>query len=124
LQDQWEELLDETVQDGLLVPTGRTFAFAHLSYQEYLAAKDLFEPGARKATHALASFLGGDEWWREVILFYIALSDKPKDIERFVREIAIKVLARTGDDSVKSRAHFLLEWLKMSFPGAQPDFNL
>jgi len=123
LQEQWEELLDETVQDGLLVPTGPTFAFAHLSYQEYLAAKDLFEPGARKATHALTSFLGGDEWWREVILFYIALSDKPKDIEQFVRETAIKVLARTADDSVKSRAHFLLEWLKMSFPGAQPDFN-
>src|SRR5260370_42641164 len=51
------------------------------------------------------------------------LSDKPKDIEQFTRETTIKVLARTEDDSVKSRAHFLLEWLKMSFPGAQPDFN-
>jgi predicted NACHT family NTPase len=124
LQDYWQDLLDETVQDGLLIPTGPTFAFAHLSYQEYLAAKDLFEPGDSKATHAVVSFLSGEEWWREVVLFYIALSDKPKDIERFIRKTANKVLTRTGDESVKSRAHVLFEWLKMSFPGSEPDFSL
>jgi len=122
LSDKWQTLLEETIHDGLLTPTGVTFTFAHLSFQEYLAAKSLFEPNSKRAEKAMRDFLTGDDWWREVVSFYIALSADPKDVEHFIKRMTDNVIARTANDAVKSRAHFLLETLMMCFPGAQPNF--
>ena len=47
LVDRWQRLLEELVQDGLLVPAGLNYTFAHLSFQEFLAAKDLFDPNEK-----------------------------------------------------------------------------
>jgi predicted NACHT family NTPase len=123
LRERSEKLLEETIQDGLLIPTGITFAFAHLSFQEYLTAKSLFEPNSGKAAQVFRSFLNGDDWWREVVTFYIALSPDPKDVEHFVRRMAEKVRSKTARDVVRSRADFLLETLMMCFPGAEPNFK-
>lgn len=119
LREQWQRILEETVHDGVLIPMGLNYAFAHLSFQEYLAAKELFEPTGRKAVLAFKSFLEGDEWWREVAMFYIGLSNDPQEIEGFIRKSARTVISKTANGAVKTRAEYLLEGLIMSFPGAQ-----
>jgi predicted NACHT family NTPase len=124
LRAKSQKLLEETIQDGLLIQTGITFAFAHLSFQEYLSAKSLFEPNSGKAAQVFRAFLEGDDWWREVVTFYIALSTDPKDVEHFVHRMAEKVRSKTARDFVRSRAGFLLETLAMCFPGAEPNFKL
>lgn len=124
LREKSQKLLEETIQDGLLVPTGLTFAFAHLSFQEYLAAKSLFEPNSGKAAQVFGSFLNGDDWWREVVTFYIALSTDPSDVEHFIHRIAERVRSKTARDVVRNRAYFLLETLAMCFPGAEPNFRV
>jgi hypothetical protein len=124
LEDKWETLMREVVQDGLLIPMACSYTFAHLSFQEFLTAKELtFEPKALRARQAFRDFLGGNDWWREVVLFYIALAGKPKEVEQFIREMAEEVRSKTANDNVKSRAGYLLENLMSFFPGARPDFN-
>jgi hypothetical protein len=59
--------------------------------------------------------LGGDDWWREVATFYIALSSDPKDVEHFIRRVALKAKAKWDRDMVHRRAHFLFEVLAASF---------
>lgn len=124
LEDKWETLMREVVQDGLLIPMACSYTFAHLSFQEFLTAKELtFEPKALRARQAFRDFLGGNDWWQEVVLFYIALAGKPKDIEQFIKEMAEEVRSKTANDNVKVRTGYLLESLMSFFPGARPDFK-
>ncbi len=123
IREKWQKLMEETIQDGLLIPTGLTSAFAHLSFQEYLTARSLFEPNSGKASYAVRAFLMGDDWWREVVTFYIALSSDPTDVEHFIHQTAEKIKAKTAKDSVVTRAGLLLEILMTCFPGAQPNFQ-
>ena len=88
LNNEWQQLLEETLQDGLLIPIGVNYAFAHLSFQEFLAAKDLFEPNGRKAARAFRQYLSGDDWWREVVLFYMGLSPDPRTLNN-LSELAL-----------------------------------
>jgi len=48
LDNRYRELLDEIVQDGVLIRSGSVYAFKHLSFQEYLAAKDIHGPTGRR----------------------------------------------------------------------------
>ncbi len=74
-ENSWQELLNETLQDGLLVRTGTALTFCHQSFQEYLAARDLqSDPTRRKPRQALSAFLKGNNWWREVLAFYVGNS--------------------------------------------------
>jgi hypothetical protein len=125
LNNEWQRLLEETLQDGLLISVGVNYAFAHMSFQEFLAAKDLFEPNGRKASRAFRDYLSGEDWWREVTLFYIALSSDPKDLEHFIKSCAHQVLSKgAAPQSVANRLHFLLEGLMTCFRGAQPNFEV
>lgn len=124
LDNEWELLLEETLQDGLLISVGANYAFAHLSFQEFLAAKDLFQPSGQKAGRVFRNYLSGDDWWKEVALFYIAMSSDPKDLEHFMRDCAHQVLSKTADRSAANRLGFLLEMLMSYFRGAKPNFNL
>ncbi len=65
--------LDDVARAGLLTeaPAGR-YAFAHLTFQEYLAARHVgATPGLVKS---LADNVD-DPWWRETILLYAATAD-------------------------------------------------
>jgi hypothetical protein len=123
LESRAAALLEEIVHDGLLVRIGNGYIFSHLSFQEYLAAKDLMEPKGTKAAEALARYLKGDQWWKEVLSFYVALSGQPKDIELFIRAEAVKAVRKTPDQQVLQRTIGLLKEIAEAYPGARPDLE-
>jgi DNA phosphorothioation-dependent restriction protein DptG len=117
LLNEAENVLNDLLQDGLITKAGSKLAFAHLSFQEYLAAKDLFDPTGQKVTQALKWFLSGDDWWREVLGFYVGLSTKPREIEDWVFNSA-KSLGRTqATGTFDQPISFLLKLLETYFPG-------
>lgn len=120
LAKAWEKLLDEILQDGLLVPVGPGFGFAHLSFQEFLAAKELLDPRGRRAIQAFQRFLLGEDWWHEVLSFYVEMTGKPQDMTSFIGEMTHRAMLKSGDVNVKARARTLLERLAIAFPGAKP----
>ena len=68
-----EAFLDDISRNGLLgeAPAGR-YAFTHLTFQEYLAARHI--SAAPDLVKGLAGNVG-DPWWHETILLYAATSD-------------------------------------------------
>ena len=123
LQDQVDALLTELVQDSLVVPVGSAYIFSHLSYQEFLAAKNLLQPSEHRVKRALADFLAGDDWWRDVLVFYIGLLGQPKEIEELVHRGVSSYLSKNKDYGVVSRAHYLLEAMMSMIPGSLPSFR-
>ena len=99
LKSQWELVLGDILQDGLVVQNGSTFAFRHLSFQEYLAARDLADPTNHKQDQTLGWYFQGEDWWREVLTFYIGLSNKPLEVSRWLDSVAAKIQARGAKDT-------------------------
>jgi hypothetical protein len=120
----WDSLLNEIVEDGLLTRVGASLAFSHLSFQEFLAARDLQEPTGHRAKQALRWYLLGNDWWREVLMFYVSLADRPADSEHWIADNAEKASVKaTSTESVGDlleRATYLQETLNAAFPAYQP----
>jgi formylglycine-generating enzyme required for sulfatase activity len=68
------DFVDEVRQrSGLLVEIGTgTYAFSHLTFQEYLAARQIME---NKGEQGLLIEMADDEWWEEVTLLYAGMTD-------------------------------------------------
>jgi energy-coupling factor transporter ATP-binding protein EcfA2 len=68
-----EAFLDDILRNGLFVeaPSGR-YSFAHLTFQEYLAARHV--SASPDLVKSLASKVH-DPWWHETILLYAATAD-------------------------------------------------
>lgn len=116
LQHRTEEVLSELVVDGLLVPTGSVLSFPHLSFQEFLAAKDLMGLHHDRANQRLDAFLRGDDWWREVLTFYVSFHDKPSEVEEWITSGVGRTLPQTSDEIVRSRAVDLCKVILTNFP--------
>jgi len=119
LSDQCEALLGDMIQDGLLVRNGSTFSFAHLSFQEYLSARDLADPTNKKREDALRRYLEGDDWWGEVMAFYVALSKRPRDMEAWLannERYTIDQSRRLDVHEVRRRAEHLRTVIMESSP--------
>jgi hypothetical protein len=116
LLPETHRLLNEICEDGLLVPFGDNFCFPHLSFQEFLTAKSLCSTGVSDRTFdmVLRRFLRGDDWWKEVLIFYIGLSGNPQEMEHWIR---LKAGARNALTDIPQRVDFLLLELKNAFPG-------
>jgi predicted NACHT family NTPase len=69
---EWEVLQEELVIDGLLTKSGDVLQFSHHSFQEFLAANDFIgSPEPTRVNRALEAYLRGDDWWGQVLEFYL-----------------------------------------------------
>jgi len=68
------DFLDEVRErSGLLVEVGQgTYAFSHLTFQEYLCAREVAD---NEHMRGLLLERAGDEWWQEVTLLYAGMAD-------------------------------------------------
>ena len=119
--EAFPDLLQELIEDGLLVCSGNIYYFSHQSFQEYLAAKDLADPSGRRQTQVLRWYLEGNDWWREVVLFYISMQ-RPQDSETWIRKEAEQLVPRSPQvaNRIQHEFHTLMEHLQLTFSGYQP----
>lgn len=68
----------------MLVRAGRDHSFPHLSFQEYFASRALATPDMVAANEALKEYLGGDDWWRDVLEFYLLGTARPFRIDWWI----------------------------------------
>ena len=120
LAKNWHTLLSEVVQDGLVQNLGDNFLFSHFSFQEFLTAKFLSNGETRRAELAVRSFFKGNDWWREVMGFYVEFTLRPHDMLAWLRRQKEKAASKTtgaitGD--LEARHQFLVEKLLVLFPG-------
>jgi hypothetical protein len=110
-KQEMPELTSELLMDGILARSADEFFFAHLSFQEFLCAKHFLAlPNNR--THidgAIEDYLDGEDWWREVVRFYLALSENP-------RALAEWLLVRLNNSGVDNRAREIWEEIENAFP--------
>ncbi len=84
---EWARIQDELMIDGLITKSGTVLQFAHHSFQEFLAAKELMaSPQPLRVNKSLEAYLCGDEWWKEVIHFYVGLSTSPNEVLSWVAD--------------------------------------
>lgn len=90
-----DELVKELLVDGVVSRAGELFFFSHLSFQEFLAAKHMLgDPKTNRIESVLAKVIRGDDWWQEVLRFYIGLSENPANV---VRWLALELQRRQVD---------------------------
>jgi hypothetical protein len=85
----WEQFLQDVVEDGLLVRVGTALTFSHLSFQEFLAARDSRDHMGNRPRQALSWYFNGRDCWREVLAFYVTLSDRPGETDEWLIKRAI-----------------------------------
>ena len=114
ISSDWEQFLQDVVEDGLLVRVGTALTFSHLSFQEFLAARDLRDPMGTRPKQALSWYFNGNDWWREVLSFYVTLSDRPGEIDEWLIKRAIASSTTVSD--LEARVQHLRDALKAAFP--------
>jgi len=74
-------LVSELAEGGLIAGDGSRFWFCHLSFQEYLTARAyITDVNTNRIESAIKTFLLGDQWWADVVRFWIALVNDPSTI--------------------------------------------
>ena len=101
----------------MLVRLGPALTFAHLSFQEFLTARDLRDPQGTRPKQALGWYLNGQDWWKESLAFYATLSDRPGDTDEWIIKRALESNATSAD--LKWRVNYLRNAIKMAFPAYQ-----
>lgn len=113
----WEVLRDELIVDGVISRSGDSLYFSHLSLQEFLTAKDIIlDPQTIRADYVVEHVLYGENWWREVLMFYIGLTGKP---QKTIRWLLFEIHRHAGDSYEKvpeARVISLLRGVVESFP--------
>jgi uncharacterized coiled-coil protein SlyX len=113
---EWEVLQDELIIDGLLTKSGNILQFSHHSFQEFLAAKDFIgSPEPTRANRALEAYLRGDDWWGQVLEFYIGMSTNPTEITEWLTN-QIWTLRSRSVNVINSQIESLRDALSESFP--------
>lgn len=120
LEPQGLDLLAEIIQDGILVRAGRDLVFAHLSFQEYLAAQFLgSDPVGSRPKQALLAYLRGEDWWKEVPEFYLISRDDPTALDAWIGRVGSG--AQLGND-IAHRLDHLAVVIHEAFPGFATTF--
>lgn len=80
-------LEQELLTDGLIERSAIGYQFAHLSFQEFLTARAFVgSPKPSEAGFALREMIEGDDWWNEVIRFYVGLSGHPRALNEWIND--------------------------------------
>ncbi|HVG09178.1 MAG TPA: NACHT domain-containing protein [Thermoanaerobaculia bacterium] len=106
-------LTGELIVDGVISRSADRYFFSHLSFQEFLCAKQMSGlPSTKAIEKAIRDFLAGDDWWWEVIQFYISLSENPLGLAEWL-------FAKLDQADVNSgfRAQEIWKSIELSFPG-------
>jgi hypothetical protein len=109
-----DRLLEEIVEDGLLVHVGAALTFSHLSFQEFLAAKDLHDPMGNRHKQALNWYYKGEDWWKEVLAFYVTLTDRPGEMDEWLISRALS--SSTAAVDLVERVDYLRNAVAAAFP--------
>jgi hypothetical protein len=121
----WEGFVGDMIQDGLLVREAGAYIFNHLSFQEYLCARDLADPGTPDPHRILREYMRGDDWWHEVVMFYLAMSQKParirKVLEGIIDEADPGFALREVRQGLTERMEALLRSVKGEFTDPMPN---
>lgn len=113
----WETLREELIGDGIIGQSGGVMYFSHLSFQEFLAAKTFMgSPHPTRSQKALEFYLEGDDWWREVLRFYISLSSNPEVVSNWLLHQFERLISRYHKGVTVPRALDLLGSIVESFP--------
>jgi len=119
--DDWRNLLAELLEDGLLVRLAGGVGFAHLSFQEYLAAKDLTtDPSGERQKLVLRRFLRGEDWWREVLAFYLSMTQRPDEVVGWIKSCGLKISRDLKSQDMGKRWEFMMKSLQDAAPGWTP----
>ncbi len=119
---KWKALKTELLRDGLIVEMGSMIGFAHHSFQEFLTARYMVgELDISRVTSCCDEYLGGSDWWQEVLFFYIDLVAKPKETMNWIEERlrGYTKFSGTRSAAAKERASLLKQHLFDSFPYAK-----
>lgn len=122
LNKEWRALRDEILADGLISKSGTVLQFSHMSFQEFLAAKDFMgTPNHLRVLRALELYLYGNNWWKEVLKFYVGLSSSPYEIASWLSS-KIRHFKDVGDRAVsRSNAQEIAGAVVESFPHIPPE---
>jgi len=118
---KWRVLLDEVLEDGLLTRVGSKLIFSHLSFQEYMTARYLAEPEGQKATSILRLFFRGNDWWKEVLSFYVGMYSRPQDVSRWLEKHRRAVSVNLGtreQGQLESRYSYLMDSIRSVYPAS------
>lgn len=104
-----EEFIDQIVQvSELLVQQEDEYEFAHLSFQEYLAAAEM----ARAGREELLYDRFADDWWKPTILLYAAQAKPARLLREMIDHGATDLAYTCWQDTTKSLGAELEEELK------------
>jgi hypothetical protein len=90
-----EDFLADVASNGLMVEREHDqFSFAHLTFQEYLAAMHI---AGRESEREVLINVVGDSWWRETTLLYTAQSNADPIVRACVASATVSALALAFD---------------------------
>jgi predicted NACHT family NTPase len=121
IYEERTELLGELLEDGLLVRLPGGTGFAHLSFQEYLASRDLItDPTGERQKLVLRRFLRGEDWWREVLGFYLSMTQRPDEVAGWIKTSGFKISRDLRSQDIDKRWGFMMRCLQEAAPGWTP----
>lgn len=123
LLSEKQSLVAELIEDGLLLPTGRSsYTFPHLSFQEYLAAKDAIDPAREEERRVVTLFLSGDDWYKEVATFLVSMTTNPLRMRNWIVDLAGPLATTNGISDGDKRAAYLIAKINDMFPECKKDY--
>jgi hypothetical protein len=109
----WELLRNEFLEDGLISSGGNILQFSHLSFQEFLTAQNYIgDLNPARINRALELFIAGSDWWKEVVIFYVGLSGKPREMATWLRSAMNNTRRPIG----VARHDAIIKGVKESYP--------
>jgi hypothetical protein len=86
-------------------------------FQEFLAAKDLMgTPHHTRVLRALEAYLYGNDWWKDVLKFYIGLASGPQTVAGWLASQIIYFKSMNRSEFSVQRANEILGSVIESFP--------